>query len=60
MDINLGRNDMYQASGGVAGAVIVIHSNNAMSFPEDFGTVLTPGVYNAIVLSLWLLCYHRK
>ena len=43
---------MYQAAGGLAEAVIVIHSNNTMPFPDDHGTVLTPGAYNAIRIHL--------
>ena len=39
---------MFKAAGSVAGAVIVIHSKDTMPFPEDYGIVLTPGVYNAI------------
>ena len=43
---------MFQPAGGIAGAVIVIHSKDTMPFPEDFGMVLKPGVYNAIKIKL--------
>ena len=36
----------------MAGAVIVVHSKDTMPFPEDYGTVLTSGVYNAIRIHL--------
>ncbi|KAK2142409.1 hypothetical protein LSH36_960g00003 [Paralvinella palmiformis] len=50
--LNIGQKDIYTAAGGVAGAVIVVHSKDAMPFPEDYGTVLTPGVYNSIKMQL--------
>ena len=36
----------------MAGAVVVVHSKGTMPFPEDYDTVLTPGVYNAISIRL--------
>ena len=50
--ISIGQKDIYTAAGGVAGAVIVVHSKDTMPFPEDYGTVLTPGAYNAIRIQL--------
>jgi hypothetical protein len=50
--VNLGLSDAFKAADGVAGAVVVIHSKDSMPFPEDYGTVLTPGVFNAISIRL--------
>ena len=50
--INLGLKDMFKAAGGLAGAVVLIHSKGTMPFPEDYGTVITPGVYNTISVRL--------
>ncbi|KAK2153118.1 hypothetical protein LSH36_306g00027 [Paralvinella palmiformis] len=55
--ISIGQKDIYTAAGGVAGAVIVVHSKDTMPFPEDYGTVLTPGAYNAIRIHLTLSAY---
>ena len=43
---------MFKAAGGVAGAVVLVHSEDTMPFPEDYGTVITPGVYNAVSVRL--------
>ncbi|KAK2148637.1 hypothetical protein LSH36_488g04036 [Paralvinella palmiformis] len=50
--VTLGLSDAFKAADGVAGAVVVIHSKDSMPFPEDYGTVLTPGVFNAISIRL--------
>ena len=50
--MTLGLSDAFKAADGVAGAVVVIHSKDSMPFPEDYGTVLTPGVFNAISIRL--------
>ena len=48
----MGLSDAFRAADGVAGAVVVIHSKDSIPFPEDYGTVLTPGVFNAISIRL--------
>ncbi|KAK2148638.1 hypothetical protein LSH36_488g04037 [Paralvinella palmiformis] len=50
--VTLGLSDAFRAADGVAGAVVVIHSKDSIPFPEDYGTVLTPGVFNAISIRL--------
>ena len=50
--INVGQSDFLSAAGSVAGAIILPHARLTMPFPEDYGTMLTPGVYNVISLRL--------
>ena len=50
--INLGQKDMFKPASGVAGAVVVVHSKGTMPFPEDYGTLLSPGLYNVIGIKL--------
>ena len=50
--VNIGQSDFLSAAGSVAGAIILPHSRNTMPFPEDYGLMLTPGVYNVISLRM--------
>ena len=40
------------AATSVAGVVVLIHARSEMPFPEDYGIMLTPGVFNVISLRL--------
>ncbi|KAK2144130.1 hypothetical protein LSH36_782g01017 [Paralvinella palmiformis] len=50
--INLGQKDLFKPASSVAGAVVVIHSKGTVPFPEDYGNVLIPGLYNVIGFKL--------
>ncbi len=41
--LNVGQNEYTSNIGDVAGAVMVVHSQNVMPFPEDEGILLYPG-----------------
>jgi hypothetical protein len=50
LGLNIGQSEMLSAAGSVAGAIALVHSRDATPFPEDYGTMLAPGVYNVISL----------
>jgi hypothetical protein len=50
--INIGQSDLLGAAGGVAGAIVLVHAPETTPFPEDYGVMLTPGVFNIISLRL--------
>lgn len=48
MFINLGQNEYVQSIGESAGAVIVIHDQTRMPFPEDEGVFAPPGTVTSV------------
>ena len=52
MSINVGQTDLMSAIASVAGAIVLVHARNTMPFPEDYGVMLSPGVFNCVSLRL--------
>jgi hypothetical protein len=52
INLNIGQADFMTAAGSVAGVIVLMHGRNEMPFPEDYGIMLTPGVFNVISLRL--------
>ena len=50
--MNIGQSEFLRAAGSVAGAIVVVHARDKMPFPEDYGIMLTPGVFNVISLRM--------
>ena len=50
--LNIGQSEIMSAAGSVAGAIVLVHSRETTPFPEDYGIMLTPGVFNVINLRL--------
>ena len=40
------------AIASVAGAIVLVHARETMPFPEDYGIMLSPGLFNCVSLRL--------
>jgi len=50
MTINIQQDEYVTEAGDTAGIVVVIHPQNQMPFPEDDGTVVSPGLATSIAI----------
>ena len=46
--LNIGQQDYMSKAGDLAGAVVIIHPQEKMPFPEDEGILVFPGEFTAI------------
>ena len=46
--VNIGQKEYVSQAGDLAGALVVIHPQDKMSFPEDEGVLSYPGEMTAI------------
>jgi len=50
MTINVNQNEYVTEAGDTAGVVVVIRPQNEMPFPEDDGTLVSPGHATSIAI----------
>jgi len=51
MTLNINQKEYVTEAGDTAGAVVVIRPQNQMPFPEDDGTIVSPGHATSIAIT---------